>query len=123
MQAFKQATCTRCLSKTKQFFHTSCIDRPIHVLTCCVPVLPAGCAAAQADSSQLHVGQTDALFPGGAVVQPTPLPLGPAYNTSSFRAFMNVTLQCYADAPAAGFAVTQGSLGTLVNLLGQLYLP
>ena len=83
----------------------------------------AGWAAAQADSSQLHVALTDALFPGSALVQPTPLPLGPAYNTSSFEAFMNVTLQYYADAPAAGFAVTQASLGTLVNLLGQLYYP
>ena len=36
---------------------------------------------------------------------------------------MNMTLRAYADAPAAGFAVTQGNLGILVNLLGQLYYP
>ena len=78
---------------------------------------------AQTDNSQLQTLQVNSLFPGDATVQPLPLPLGPAYNTSSFRAFLNVTFSYYADAPSSSFAITQGALATLVNLLGRLYYP
>lgn len=78
---------------------------------------------AQTDNSQLQTLQVNSLFPGGATVQPLPLPLGPAYNTSSFRAFLNVTFSYYADAPSTNFTITQGALATLVNVLGRLYYP
>lgn len=83
-----------------------------------------GCAApADGDNSQLHTLATNALFPGGASVLPLPLPLGPAYNTSNFRAYVNVTVSAYADGPASGFTVNISTLSDLVNLLGQMYYP
>jgi hypothetical protein len=75
------------------------------------------------DNSQLQTLATNSLFPGGAKVQPLPLPLGPAYNNSDFDAFVNVTLSYYADAPFSSFSVNQSTLALLVNLLGQLYYP
>ena len=63
------------------------------------------------------------MFPGGARAQPLPLPLGPAYNNSDFKAYVNVTFQMYTDQPASGFAVNQSFLSLLVNQLGQLYYP
>ena len=54
---------------------------------------------------------------------PLPLPLGPAYNTSSFRAFVNITVNAYADGPASSFPVNISTLSDLVNLLGQMYYP
>lgn len=80
-------------------------------------------APAEGDNSQLHTAATNALFPGGASVLPLPLPLGPAYNISNFRAFVNVTVSAYADGLASNFAVNVSTLSDLVNLLGQLYYP
>ena len=80
-------------------------------------------AAADADKSQLHTMDVNALFPGGATVQPLPLPLGPAYNTSDFKAFLNVTINMYTDRPFGNWSITQTSLSSLVNEMGQLYYP
>lgn len=65
----------------------------------------------------------NSLFPGAARAQPLPLPLGPAYNTSDFKAYVNITFQMSTDQPASGFAVNQSFLSLLVNQLGQLYYP
>ena len=80
-------------------------------------------AAADSDKSQLKTADVNSLFPGGARAQPLPLPLGPAYNSSDFKAYVNVTVQMYTDQPASGFAVNQSFLSLLVNQLGQLYYP
>ena len=87
--------------------------------TCCT----GWAASFDGDNSQLHTAATNALFPGGAGVQPLPLPLGPAYNNSNFKAFVNVTVSAYADGPASSFNVNITTLSTLVNSLGKLYYP
>ena len=88
-------------------------------------LLPAGaiCAVSDTDKSQLKTADVNSLFPGDARIQPLPLPLGPAYNNSDFKAYVNVTVQMYTDQPAGSFAVNQSVLSNLVNGLGRLYYP
>ncbi len=80
-------------------------------------------ASSDGDNSQLHTAATNALFPSGAGIQPLPLPLGPAYNNSNFKAFVNITVSAYANGPASSFIVNITSLSILVNSLGKLYYP
>ena len=75
------------------------------------------------DKSQLKTADVNSLFPGDARIQPLPLPLGPAYNNSDFKAYINVTFQMYTDQPSSSFAVNQSVLSNIVNQLGQLYYP
>ena len=88
-------------------------------------LLPSGavCAGADTDKSQLKTADVNSLFPGDARIQPLPLPLGPAYNNTDFKAYLNVTVQMYTDQPAGSFAVNQSVLSNLVNGLGRLYYP
>ena len=75
------------------------------------------------DESQLKTADVNSLFPGDARIQPLPLPLGPAYNNSDFKAYVNVTFHMYTDQPSSSFAVNQSVLSNIVNQLGQLYYP
>ena len=88
-------------------------------------LLPSGAihAVSDTDKSQLKTADVNSLFPGDARIQPLPLPLGPAYNNSDFKAYVNVTVQMYTDQPAGSFAVNQSVLSNLVNGLGRLYYP
>ena len=88
-------------------------------------MLPSGAihAAADTDKSQLKTADVNSLFPGDARIQPLPLPLGPAYNNSNFKAYLNVTVQMYTDQPRGSFSVNQSVLSNLVNGLGRLYYP
>ena len=97
----------------------------VYLVACSPGSLHAGwqAAAADTDKSQLKTADVNSLFPGGARTQPLALPLGPAYNNSDFKSYVNVTFQMYTDQPAGGFAVNQSFLSLLVNQLGQLYYP
>ncbi|BDA40607.1 probable serine/threonine-protein kinase CTR1 at N-terminal half [Coccomyxa sp. Obi] len=90
-------------------------------IICCIT--NGWAAPSDGDNSQLHTAAANSLFPGGAGIQPLPLPLGPAYNNSNFKAFVNVTVSAYADGPASSFTVNITTLSILVNSLGKLYYP
>ncbi|KAK9832049.1 hypothetical protein WJX81_002111 [Elliptochloris bilobata] len=86
---------------------------------------PSAPAPGARDVSLLHVGTVDVLFPGSPAspLQPVPLPLGPAYNTSTgFAAAWNVSATLTLDAPMP-LRANESAVGAVVRALGTAFYP